>query len=255
MDFDLYKKIVDDAIALGCKRVTPFRLGDPLLFEDLFKWIDYLKDVPNVFVSLFTNASNLTDDICNQLERYSNKLMMTISFHGYNKESYESNMQLNFDKVKTNVDNYMKRHLKIPTNIYALLVDPKQDNIDQFQSLWHGKGFNGVSAGGGFMEWTGARKVSRTKLDLMKSKPEKYRRVPCDYVLHHFDVMYDGKVCLCCVDFQGEVIFGDLKYQSIMDVYNGRLYQYWTEQHLKNGGANLPLCKDCSINIEEIDGF
>lgn len=252
MDFDLYKKIVDDAISLGCKRITPFRLGDPLLFGDLFRWIDYVKGVSDVYISLFTNASNLTDDICDQLGKYSNKLMMTISFHGYNRESYEFNMNLNFEKTKANVYNYMRRNLQIPTNIYALLADPTQEQIDQFQDLWRGKGFNGVSAGGGFMEWTGARKVSRTKLDLMKENPAKYRRVPCDYVLHHLDVMYDGKVCLCCVDYQGEVVFGDLEYQSIMDIYKGRLYQYWIEQHQKNGGANLPLCKDCSINIEEI---
>ena len=249
MDFELFKKIVDDAIALGCKRITPFRIGDPLLFKDLFKWIEYVKDIPDVYVSLFTNASNLNRDMWDKLLEYWNKLMITISFHGYDKESYEKNMCMNFEKVRGNIIGFMEQNKQIPVNIYALLPDSKQEYIDEFQTLWHGQGFNGVSAGGGFMEWTGARHVAETRLDLMRSNPEKYHRVPCDYVMHHMDVMYDGKVCLCCVDYQGEVIFGDLEYQSIMDVYNGRLYQYWIEQHLKNGGKDLPLCKDCSMNV------
>lgn len=251
MSFDLFTKIADDAIALGCKRITPFRVGEPLLFPGLFRWLDYLVG-KGVIVSLFTNASNLTEKTGKRLLEYSDFVIMTISFHGHNPETYEANMGLSFDRVYTNIVNFMKSNDSIPVSIFCLVDSPAKHEVDSFDQLWQGLPFHGVGTAR-YMEWAGARKLWQTKLDALAREPEKYHRLPCDYVVHHLDVMFDGSVCLCCVDYQGEVIFGNLKYQTITEVFNSRLYQYYLQKHLDGTWGSLPLCSECSMSIATRD--
>ena len=250
MNFELFKKIVDDAIELGTQRITPFRVGEPFLFKDLYTWLDYLKGKP-VSISLFTNGSLLTKEDAVKLEKYMPQIYITISFHGYDKKSYEAITGMNFENSRWQVIEFMENITNLPVVIYCLLQPDDTDKAALVQELWKDYKFNGVGTAN-FMEWAGKRKIGKTKLDFMKERPHAYRRVPCDYVLHHIDVMYDGRVCLCCVDSEGEIIFGDLNKQTITEVVNSKLYQYWLSEHLKNGGINLPLCSECSINIEEI---
>lgn len=250
MSFELFKKIANEAIELGIPRITPFRLGEPFLFDDLYKWLDYLDGKP-IVVSLFTNGSMLSAEHARQLEKYSNQILMTISFHGYDKQSYESTVHLNYEKTRNSIIEFITNIKNIPVVIYCLLKPQDADKAEMFNALWSGYNFCGVGTAQP-MEWAGKRKICETKLDFMKENPDKYYRVPCDYVLHHMDVTFDGKVCLCCVDSDGEIIFGDLNYQTITEIYNSSYYQFYLEQHNKNGGIDLPLCSKCSINIETI---
>lgn len=251
MSFELFRKIVDDAISLGCKRITPFRLGEPLLFPGLFDWLDYLRG-KGVTVSLFTNASNLTEKVGKRLLEYSDFLLMAISFHGDNRENYERNMGLSFDRVYANIVTFMKINNSIPVNMFCLVDKPIDIDFPAFKRLWEGLPFNGVGISA-YMEWAGARKNYHSKLDALNAEPDKYHRLPCDYVLRHLDVMVDGHVCLCCVDYQGEVVFGDLNFQTIMEVFNSRLYQYYYQKHLNGTWESLPLCSECSMSIATKD--
>ena len=250
MKYDLFKKIVDDAVDLGTQRITPFRVGEPFLFKDLYIWLDYLKTKP-VVISLFTNGSLLTKEDALKLEKYMPNLAITISFHGYDKQSYEAITGMNFENSRNHVIEFVSNIQSIPVIIYCLLQPEDNDKAHLVQELWKDYKFHGVGVAN-FMEWAGKRKIGKTKLDFMNEKPLSYKRVPCDYVLHHIDVMYDGRVCLCCVDSNGEIIFGDLNKQTITEVVNSKLYQYWIAEHERNGGTNLPLCSQCSINIEDL---
>jgi MoaA/NifB/PqqE/SkfB family radical SAM enzyme len=250
MDFSLFKKIVDDAKNLGCKVVQPFRLSEPLLFRDLFLWLDYIKK-QDLVANIFTNASCLDEDIARRLIEYNN-IMMTISFHGHDKETYEKRMGLDFESVKNNVMNFMQNinnPRKMPISIFCLCE--QSDEIDLYNELWKELGTD-IVVPAIFMEWTGARKVAKTKLDIFKENPDKYKRNPCGFILNSIDVMYDGKVCLCCLDYQGEVIIGDLEYQSLSDTINSRLYQHYIKKHLSGESGDLPLCTDCGANVVEI---
>jgi hypothetical protein len=146
----------------------------------------------------------------------------------------------------------MEKNDSIPTNLFCLVDNPVDIDVQRFQALWEDLPFNGTGTAA-YMEWAGARNGWYSKLNMLRKEPDKWHRVPCDYVLRHLDVMVDGQVCLCCVDYQGEVVFGDLKYQSIMEVFKSRLYQHYYQKHLDGTWANLPLCSECSMSITTKD--
>lgn len=247
MDYDLFVSIVDQAVELGCQTFTLFRLGEPLLFPDLFQWMDYLRK-KQVKISLYTNASALVPSISRKLKDYSDIFSdFSISFHGIDKESYESMMGLDFDHVRNRIQEFMKDN-PIKVNIYSLTEDV-HDQVyrNKFKALWGGMGFVGIGTTQ-FMEWGGSIEGLRT-FRTMKEEGATVKIVPCIRVIHEIDVMYDGTVVLCCLDAHGEITFGNLRHDSLEKVLNHKLRQYYQEKHLSGDSEELPLCKYCSTKM------
>lgn len=64
----------------------------------------------------------------------------------------------------------------------------------------------------------------------------------CD--LNHMIIRADGTVCLCCSDYYNEVNLGNVKMQSIMELWNDERYRN-IRILLKKGKFNLPICGRC----------
>src|SRR5439155_9533664 len=47
------------------------------------------------------------------------------------------------------------------------------------------------------------------------------RYAPCPFPWYSLTVLWNGRVCPCPQDFMGVIDVGDLKYQSVEDVWNG----------------------------------
>lgn len=69
----------------------------------------------------------------------------------------------------------------------------------------------------------------------------------CDRPFSQLCVTYEGKVVLCCNDYFGQVEIGDIKTQSIQEVWNDRIYMCYRKELLKGNRANLDLCKLCDM--------
>jgi hypothetical protein len=247
MNYELFTKIVDKLHDVGCRRFTPFRVNEPLLFPDLFRWLDYFRQ-KSITCPIFTNASNL-NNVGSRLFDYSDVIeCIHISFHGANKQEYEYNMGLDFDKIRNGIVTFMESHQKIDTHVYILERSTIKSDINEFQNLWKDMGFASVTQRGS-VEWGGECDDPDTMRKYMTEK--NLRQVPCVRLMTQLDIQYNGLVVLCCLDAHGKVVFGDLSYQSIDDILNNPIRQMYLERH-QNYDFNLPLCKNCSNNLGEI---
>lgn len=55
-----------------------------------------------------------------------------------------------------------------------------------------------------------------------------------------------GEVVLCCSDMYGDVIMGDLRTDSIVDIWLNDKFQHYRNTLATEGRANLELCQGCS---------
>ena len=56
-------------------------------------------------------------------------------------------------------------------------------------------------------------------------------------------VFWDGRVAPCCVDYNGELVVGDARKESLRDIFNGPAMQTLRRQHRKRRFSGL--CKLC----------
>lgn len=252
MDFHLYKKVVDDAVSHNVQLITPFVMGEPFMFPDIYKYLDYLKDKP-VEINLYTNGSLLNKEHAIKLQKYTPRLHLTISFYGYDRGSYENNMGLDFDDSQNSIKEFMLNNKNIPVVIYMALRPEERIYVPQYINLWDGLNFGEIT----FVEygdWAGKRPIVKSKLDYMRENPSAYIRKPCVYVQHHLFVLYDGRVSLCCLDYEGDVILGDMNEQTVSEVLEGNTRQYYLNSHINGLQHELKLCSTCSIGIEDKNG-
>ena len=108
MNFDFYKKLVDEAAILDVPSIKLNWRGEPLLNPKLEEFITYAKKKGILEVSINTNAVSLTEKRAKKLIK-SGLDIIIFSFDGGSKQTYEKMnwrfKQNNFDSVYENIKN------------------------------------------------------------------------------------------------------------------------------------------------------
>ena len=68
---------------------------------------------------------------------------------------------------------------------------------------------------------------------------------PCYRPWLTFTVLWDGRVSLCCADFDGKTILGNLNTQTIAEIWNAETYRNVRREHLESGGPDV--CRACDL--------
>lgn len=71
------------------------------------------------------------------------------------------------------------------------------------------------------------------------------RYVPCSLPFGAIIFTYDGKVTLCCRDYEGELVVGDIMKDSIENIWNGENAESIREMHLFPEKMSIAACKSC----------
>jgi len=58
-------------------------------------------------------------------------------------------------------------------------------------------------------------------------------------------VQVDGTVNVCCFDYNGEMLIGDLRSESFTKIFNGDRMEYIQKLHAGSNADQLPLCRIC----------
>jgi radical SAM protein with 4Fe4S-binding SPASM domain len=72
-------------------------------------------------------------------------------------------------------------------------------------------------------------------------------RYPCPVLWFNPVVNWDGEVTTCCVNYmRNELIIGDVKKQSLKEIWNGEKLRKIRQAHVKGDFSELPTCAKCT---------
>jgi hypothetical protein len=81
----------------------------------------------------------------------------------------------------------------------------------------------------------------------------------CTFLFTRFVINSDGIVVACCVDWKRDMIIGDAKSQSLLDIWNGDALHILQIAHLSRHRKKLPLCCECNAfltsTIDNVDNY
>ena len=243
MDFDLFKKIVDEANMLGVGAITMASRGEPTLHKKLNEMLDYLATKKSIFeIKLNTNASFLSDKICHSIFR-NNISQIVISGDHYLKDEYERlRKNSNFETIVKNVDNlYNIRNEVYPnstTEIRISGIDNDKDlNRQKFKDFWI-KRSDHVTASFPLERW-----------DTYNNEIHDDINDPCENLWDRMYVWYDGKVNPCDADYKSFLTFGNLKDDTIENVWNTDIIKKLREEHLNKKRKDKNPCNRCGVSF------
>lgn len=228
MSDDLFYKIVEEGKKIRHSYFVPFLNGEPFIFSRIYRWLDYLQE-RRARTHIFTNAEFVDVD---RVTGYNNISVLCVSLNAATKETYDKVVRgPRFETVVKNTERMIEK-AQCPMYVSMVVVEQNKHEVDLFREKW---GRHAIF--GEFKNWGGK---------IHDPEERDGERVPCWTVLHTLNILWDGRVVPCCLDYDGEVITGDVNEQSLLEVWDGM--QPLRRKH-QAGDFNVPLCRDCNQNI------
>lgn len=247
MDMELFQKIVLDAVSNGVYALNFNILGEPLLHKNIEEMIKFSKDNGIVDVFFHTNGTPLTDAIARKLIR-SGLDKLIISFDSPYKEKYEKvRVNASYDKVLKNVIrfNEIRNEMGIehPVTRINFIKFPDtsdqevHDMIELFKSHVDSIGVLG------YIETDNAhRKV-------LKDEGRKSKFV-CSQLLTRLSIYDDGTVVPCCSDYDTEMVLGNLKENTIKEIWNSDKLNEIRKLHFDGEFYKISACAKCDYALQ-----
>ncbi len=264
MDFDVYKKIIDDIKEFSepLKVLRLYKDGEPMLNPHFADMIRYAKESGNILkVDTTTNASLLSPK--RNLEIIDAGLdRINISVEGVNAEQYKkfSNYKIDFDKFVENVKHFYENRKQcevvVKINGDTLSEDDKKLFIDTFKNIADGVYIEHIMSCWPEFELRDGLEVNQ---DHGIYGQEIKEVSVCPYVFYSFSLNSDGQASLCFLDWSRKLLIGDVRVQSVKDIWLGDKMRDYQKMFLRHDRKNHPVCGNCGQMThgmpDDIDAF
>lgn len=240
MDDEIYYKIIDECVENKCGNVHLHNFGEPLLDNNLPKRVYYAKKKGLKRVKIFSNGSLINAQ--KALELINAGLdEIKISFDGATKEEFEKiRFPLKFDEVTNNIKELIrlrddhKSQLKI--KITCCSTADKSETMRILQNCADEFSFSKIH------NWSGHDHIDEKNISDKRTGIRK----PCSRVWRTFTVLADGNVALCCLDYEGSVILGNVRENSVSDIWHNSIYNKIRLYHKNDQQHKIGICKKCT---------
>jgi len=265
MDMDVYRKIIDD-YGLRGGVLTFGTFGEPLMDKHIKERIEYLHRYPKIHkIEVLTNGFFLNDDVIPVL--LDNGVGVDISLDELDKKTFEDVKKMSFDVVRKNIVTFLELNSQaanpVPVNIRIKTMKTVEETMrqelfeiiishdcsvvlnsidDNIISNWAGK----LDKESFLQEY----EISKTSKTQFTHKLFNQTNIaPCAQLWKWMVVYWDGSVVLCCADMFSQTIVGDLKSDSITEIWNGPKMKNYRNQMVGRKRFEVPLCQDCDIHL------
>ena len=250
MEMGLFQKIVLQCLELGAERIFLGGFGEPLLDPLLTERIRFIKS-RGLFCNFISNGSLWNSRLSEALIQ-AGLDEVRFSFYGQSATVYEGiHRGLNHERTRKGIYSLFnaKKQMgqKNPTIlIYFLVLDKNQDMIHAFLKEWESlSDFIEIWKPHNFGDGRNYRNINRTSKKETCGRP---KNGPLQF-------QYDGTMIPCCYDYDGKMILGDVRYQSIPDILRGEAYDALRQDHAIGDFSNHPYCSSCDQLVEHSDAL
>jgi len=244
MGMNLYRKIIDECARWNIKEVRLHNVGEPLLDRLLVEKITYAKKKQIPKVVFYTNGSLLTPELCKEII-LAGIDKVYISFDAANKSTYEAIRKgLKFEQVCNGIESLLdvrnRMNLGYPeVHIAYTCMESNRKEIRPFKLKW-GKLVDSIHYCD-VCDWATQKEIN--------SKIYRFnRRWPCVYLWKAMFIHWNGDAAICCLDFDGKVILGNVRDTALEKIWTNTKYQNMRRLHLDNNLTTIPVCNKCVSN-------
>jgi len=249
MSMDLFKKIIDEAATIPQMSSIVFSaLGEPLLDRHIVERVAYARKARPDWTpfELYTNGVFLTPEKFDAL-RDAGVDSLSISLNAVDPKQHERIMGMvgKYETVVKHAIHATKNHQNRVDVLVKAVYDGvyfKDADTVQFYIQWGNRLRPDINPGYGQVvnecNWAGEIPT----IEGREITPDSC----CSRALTQFSLLWDGTVTLCCYDPLAKYPFGDMKTQTIREIYNSEPYVKFREMHDENRASEHPHCRVCT---------
>jgi len=245
MEFELFKKIIDEAKDFVYS-VNLHHRGESLLHKDLPEMIKYCRD-HKIYSQLHTNATLLTEDKAYEIIT-SGLNYISFSFDGSDKTSYESiRIGAKFEETLGNITTFLKMKEKLKSKTpYSVceIIEFEQNKRYEYRPLKDELLSRKLDK---FIikqphNWAGAYKTKSGAKGLDKKRNVSHS---CTFPWYALVILWDGTVVICPQDFFGENRVGNVNHTSLKEIWNGSAMIQYRQKMKEKKYQEIKTCEYC----------
>lgn len=260
METELYERAIDQAAALGIPRAQLNATGEPLLDKNISSRIAYAKSRGISFVTLFSNASMLTEDMGMKLLD-SGLDLIVLSLDGLTAREFERvRPPLKFDQVYGNVVRFCRQKRasgKTKPEIRVQITPVDQDP----REIRRSEAFRELSALADRVMFTPPPLIHDwignvpALANASRAQRPSTMSLPCSRLYNTMTVLSDGRIPVCSLDYEGKVELGNLRRQSLAEIWSGAPFTAVRSAHEASMIHDLELCSKCSYRPSWLEWY
>lgn len=243
MDQGLYQGLIDEiARENPGARVWEIFFGDPFLCPDMAQRIRYAKDRGLQDVVLNTNAVLMTAPRARAVIEAGLDAMY-VGIDAATEGTYNRiRVGGNFRKAVINTLGYrdlLRRHGHEEQKLFVQFVvsEINAHEVEEFTAFWSQAGVNVKIRPK--VSWAGLVEAGN-----LQANADLERR-PCYWLMQTMSICADGEVALCAVDVHCRVKCGNVRKNTIKELWQGKLKEY-RRLHQEGRFGELPgMCREC----------
>jgi radical SAM protein with 4Fe4S-binding SPASM domain len=238
LDFELFKRIVDEAAQIGVYSMKLNWRGEPLMNPRIIDMIKYAKQKGFVDVLMNTNAVLLDENISRSIvEAGLDNLIY--SFDSPYKEAYEKiRIGANYEQVLANIRRFHEIREEMNsvsplTRVQMVRMPENEESFHDFVNLF--KGIADIIASNEVADW------------------ETYVPVPndtkfsCSQLWQRIFVAANGDITCCCMDFGLLSGMGNIKDTTIQSAWNSDAHKEILRKHKDLQWHQVEICAKCPM--------
>jgi MoaA/NifB/PqqE/SkfB family radical SAM enzyme len=243
MDRKLSEQIIDLCMRYKIHCVSMHGFGEPLLDKYFYDRIRYAKEKGIERVTTNTNAGFLNKKNAQKLLE-SGIDEIYISFDAAQEGTYRTiRPGLKFAQVEENIRYLVELKRRARKKLFIALsyveCETNKKETREYIDKWQ-KVVDCISITP-MRNWPEA--------PMYRAPDEKiFRKDPCRLIWTDMRVSWNGEVPLCCNDYDGKVILGDITRQDIKEIWAGSPLKAIRDLHIQGRFDEIPLCAPCEYN-------
>jgi radical SAM protein with 4Fe4S-binding SPASM domain len=243
MAMTVYEKIVTEGAGF-IEFMWLHLFGEPLINKSIYRMID-MAEKAGIRTGISTNAT-LMDEKAASAILDSRLSLLILCLDGATKETFEKiRVGARFERVVANIARFseIKRKRQSDLRVVLQMIDMTANDSEKqlFYSTWRNKGFDSVVCKD-FHVWANQ---DESLIQIEQLQPRTSSGL-CYEPWIGFTILADGTVVPCCNDYDGKLVLGDLKSQSLREIWNGEAMRNLRRRFLKETPDLVgTICQDC----------
>ena len=243
MDESEFYKLVKQAKELGAETISVFGFGEPLLDPGLAKKIAFCFGL-DLKTFITTNGSLMRNNLMYDL-LHSQLSHVRFSVHGLWDDYNKIHKGLRFEDTLRNIANFCRvndEKFGHPCKVGITVIPMLNQEIEPIVDFWSKFKIDELEIWRPH-NWTNGKEY-RKKTPKRKKTCGRPHRGPVQ-------INMDGKVMVCCFDYDAKMVVGDTRKHTIEEILKGDKFNAIRKAHETGDLRGLP-CEACDqLNIEE----
>ncbi|WP_457676891.1 radical SAM/SPASM domain-containing protein [Thiolapillus sp.] len=244
MEMEVFTKIIDEVAtyspAIREKEIELFHFGESLLHPRLTEMVGMASSAGLRPVLSINPVDLAPETAIRLLQNRPYRIIVSLDSMKADRFRQIRGRHAKLDIAIRNTEALLEAHArqgsKVPIVVRMIVMHMNRDETEDFRQFWEERGAQVELRE--FFPW------SRKELEEL-GKVEKYPPyMPCPFPWQYLVVQWNGDVVACCRDYNGTLKLGNVREQSLKDIWNGTAYRRFRES-MASGQGLCEFCTEC----------